>query len=149
MVFIGLMIKNVHLPFFNSTVLIFNAFTVWSLCPDNKHNKITNFSDRSFKGKWYSKLLRQSRKTSGPYTTNCLGGAGLKLNMPLIKRWTRGYLPKDIPLFIMKTDDRIILQTVDRHYISDSFPTITPSCPNPTNQTSLHIHTGSSSDNSG
>ena len=38
--------------------LIFNAFTVWSICPDNKQKKITNFPDKSFKGKSYSKLLR-------------------------------------------------------------------------------------------
>ena len=29
--------------------LIFNAFTVWYLCPDSKHNKMTNFSDKSLK----------------------------------------------------------------------------------------------------
>ena len=41
--FIGLLIKNVHLPFSNSMSLIFNAITAWYLCPDKKHNKITNF----------------------------------------------------------------------------------------------------------
>ena len=50
-VFIDLLIKKVHLPFSNSMSLIFNAFTVLPLCPDDKHNKKT-------KGKSYSKLLR-------------------------------------------------------------------------------------------
>ena len=56
--FIALWIKNVYLPVSNNMSLIFNAFIVWSLCPDNKRNKITNFSDKFFKGKSYSKLLR-------------------------------------------------------------------------------------------
>ena len=49
--FIDLLIKNIYLPFCNTISLMFNAFTVWSFCSDNKHNKITNFSDKSFKGK--------------------------------------------------------------------------------------------------
>ena len=57
-VFIGFLIMNVHLPFSNSMSLIFNTFTVCFFCPDNKHNKITNFSGKSFKGKSCSKLLR-------------------------------------------------------------------------------------------
>ena len=50
--------KECTFTFSNSMSLIFNASTICSLCPDNKHNKITSFSDRSFKGKSYSKLLR-------------------------------------------------------------------------------------------
>ena len=71
-VFIDLMTKDVHLPFSNSMSLIFNAFTVCSLCSDNKHNKITNFSDKSFKGKSNSRILRESKTISGFHTANCL-----------------------------------------------------------------------------
>ena len=89
---------NVHLPFSNTKSLIFNAFTVWFLSPDNKHNKITNFSDKSFK----------VNQVISP-TANCLGRADRKLNIPFINRWTRECFPKDIPLFMMSTGDRLIL----------------------------------------
>ena len=104
--FCGFHWLNVHLPFSNSMSLIFNVFTVCSLCPDNKHNKITSFSDRSFKSKSYFKLLKQSRTISESHTANCQGRAGLKLNIPFTKRWTRGCFLKDISLSVMRTDGR-------------------------------------------
>ena len=66
--------------------LILNDFTVWSFCPDNKHNKAAHFSDKSFKVTSYSKLLKYSRTISGSDTANCLGRAALKINIPFMKR---------------------------------------------------------------
>ena len=57
-VFIGFLIKNAHLPSYNTMSLMFNAFIASSLCPYNKHNGTANFFDKSFKVKLYSKLLR-------------------------------------------------------------------------------------------
>ena len=56
--FIGFLIKNAHLPSYNTMSLMFNAFIASSLCPYNKHNGTANFFDKSFKVKLYSKLLR-------------------------------------------------------------------------------------------
>ena len=59
--FIGFLIKNAHLPSYNTMSLMFNAFIASSLCPYNKHNGTANFFDKSFKVKLYSKLLSQGQ----------------------------------------------------------------------------------------
>ena len=55
---------------------------------------------------------------SGSHTANCRGRAGLKLNIPSIKHGTRGCFLKDIPLYIMRTDDR-----ADLTVPTDEYPT--------------------------
>ena len=49
---------------------------------------------------------------------NCPGRTGLKLNIPFINRRTRWCFPKDIPLSIMRTDDRAGLAVP-----TDEYPT--------------------------
>ena len=95
--FIGFLIKNAHLPSYNTMSLMFNAFIASSLCPYNKHNGTANFFDKSFKVKLYSKLLRQSRTISGCHTANF-------------------HNPKDITLSIMRADVRVYLTVPTDEY---------------------------------